>query len=1565
MRLWRFILVCILFDAFFEPCLFAQNAGENPPPALYLRNSAHSFSVDAARGDSQEVIISRGDTVLARSMAPQNDMVRAIVQFRNEPLSRIQHSPGKPGAEQIRSALSLIQSEHVSFKSDLARIESSVPHQPNPAGVSSGVTFEYAVAINGCAVTTHRPVLRELQSLPYVSQVSEDFAVSVIDSASDAVIGATTFWGAYSTHGEGIDIGIIDTGIDYLHEALGGSSFPNSKVVGGYNFIKNSADPMDDHGHGTHVAGIVAGYGPPPVNLRGVAYNARLWAFKVLDSLGRGLASTVIAGIERALDPDNDPLTPTPIKVINLSLGGSGTPDDPLSQAIDNAAASGMICAVAAGNSGTYQSILSPGCARGALTAGASTNGPTMANFSSRGPTDLTFDIKPDVVAPGQLITSAKLGGGYIAESGTSMATPHVAGAAALLKQLHPTWGAPRIKAAIMEGARDLSYDIWTQGCGRLDIMKAAQESTQIAPAMLSFGLDDLFQSTWTQNRTLTVYNSKTAADTVQFLPLSTLPGGVTFAFNPQILIIPANDSASTEVTFAVDNAACPYPNANPSSYSGGVLALTASQDSVVIPFAFVKSRMLSLKFDQQPSLILVHNGRRTPSFSASPNVGPGDSTIILVPPDTFDVVALFNLDSMIVIRERIPVAGLTSLKINSTDATNEVTIHPLDTAGNSLAVNGLGVESVIHMASGFGFIIVGSMGRPQHWFSSVSSAYSYFCALVPGLYATGGQLYDFSFLMNNGISSSVTLQNDPAHFKRVNYQFFVPPPATTLYVSSLFYQSPLYSGSWDIGGYIGTISSPFRLTAWYAPSPSGSNFWYPHHWIATDYASIFTHPLYNTGFIEASEPDTMKYFWSPSDFVPQSPKIASTQKTFFEHVGFEIPVWVGDASTYFQQLTLRTRRESYFMSSLGEHSSVNLGYSLSSGGTIVASGGIGNNVLADNIKSFQLPDKTYELTVWDDAYRIGAMYGHARARIAATAGPYHAVPRLQNLQFLHSGTFADTLPVNEVRLVPHADSGLAGVSIAMRSLHDSAWTLLPPAVNDTVYSVSLPDTLKAGYYTLRMVLADSISDTLDYLIEPALTMPGIYITSRNQSFDTVEVGCRQSQKIGIHNLQISGNVTIQSIIPDIPDFVVSPSISRSLAPAESIGFSIQFKPLSPGEKKGHIIISYAGGHPPDTIAASGVGLATGAIPFTTQLDTGWQLISAPVEPPCPIITNGLFAYRGSYFPADTLQPGKGYWKKLTTPTLAYLGLPFSADTIELAAGWNLIGSSSVPFNAALVMTIPDTLIRSPFYAYTPSGYQMADTLKPGHGYWVKVNRSGKLLTGGVSVPPQALRQYDLPQHVSVLTIADSANHVRELYVRTDQDRAGDGLSFDLPPRPPEGAFDVRFGTDRFLEEVADGESKSIPIIISSSHYPVRIAWQPNRPGVLASLRIGPEEITMEGADSVRITGPVGSLMLRVRRVAAIPTQFRLEQNYPNPFNPVATIRFDLPVKSRVTLRIFDILGRQVATLADGIFEAGYQSVNWDASAFSSGIYFCRLEAAGIADPNRTYSAVKKMVYLR
>ncbi|MFF2845201.1 S8 family serine peptidase [Streptomyces sp. NPDC058001] len=300
-------------------------------------------------------------------------------------------------------------------------------------------------------------------------------------------IGAPAAW-AKDFDGKGVTIAVLDTGVDATHPDL------KNQVVGEKNFSV-SADAKDRYGHGTHVASIAAGTGAKSGGkYKGVAPGAKLLNGKVLSDDGYGEDSNIIAGMEWAAEQNAD--------VVNLSLGGPDSPEvDPLEAVVNKLSAEkGILFAIAAGNEGP-QSIGSPGSADAALTVGAVDKKDKLADFSSTGPRVGDGAVKPDVTAPGVSITAAAAPGslieqevgqnppGYLTIDGTSMATPHVAGAAAILKQKHPDWKYTELKGALTGTTKDGGYTPFEQGSGRIQVDKALDQTVIADPVSVSFGV--------------------------------------------------------------------------------------------------------------------------------------------------------------------------------------------------------------------------------------------------------------------------------------------------------------------------------------------------------------------------------------------------------------------------------------------------------------------------------------------------------------------------------------------------------------------------------------------------------------------------------------------------------------------------------------------------------------------------------------------------------------------------------------------------------------------------------------------------------------------------------------------------------------------------------------------------------------------------------------------------------------------------------------------------------------------------------------------------------------------
>jgi subtilisin family serine protease len=471
--------------------------------------------------------------------------------------------------------------------------------------VSLKVQRSFRFLLNGLAISLPGDDVARLATLPGVKAVLPDRRVSLELVDSVPLIGANQAWQLLDADdqpvtGRGIRVALIDTGVDYTHPDLGGCFGPGCKVVDGYDLYNNDSDPRDDNGHGTHCAGIVAANG----SLKGVAPDVSLYAFKVLSSAGTGSISVIIAGMERAADLDQDPATIDPVDIINMSLGIPGAPDDPWALAVDTAAGQGIVVAVSAGNSGPdYTSLESPGLAQRSLSVGAADKLDQIAPFSSRGPIP-GFDgwLKPDILAPGVAITSTYLGGLYASASGTSMAAPHVAGAAALVKQLHPTWTPDQIKSNLLNTALDLGLDVHTQGAGRLRVDRAVLAPGLVLPASISFGTVDISQPLWSDTRLLWLEN---ITETERYYSLSAetrLPDSVNVSIEPANMTLLPGEKRRFSVVLAVETLRTP-PDLERNE---GWIRVQQEEDILAVPFAFQMPPIFSesrlLPFDLQTS---------------------------------------------------------------------------------------------------------------------------------------------------------------------------------------------------------------------------------------------------------------------------------------------------------------------------------------------------------------------------------------------------------------------------------------------------------------------------------------------------------------------------------------------------------------------------------------------------------------------------------------------------------------------------------------------------------------------------------------------------------------------------------------------------------------------------------------------------------------------------------------------------------------------------------------------------------------------------------------------------
>lgn len=372
--------------------------------------------------------------------------------------------------------------------------------------IGGRIIHNYGLLRNRIVVEVPAGKTERLRELPRFKSYKQDRRVRALLEDSAYQIKADYAWDNAIT-GQGVAVCVVDTGIDYTHPDL------QNKVVAQYDFTTNSEDAMDDCGHGTHCAGIIASQG---MQFRGVSYDVALMGAKVLDSSGNGYASDVILGINWCVEQGAD--------VISLSLGEglySDTCDyDDMAQAVNEAVEAGVVVVCAAGNDGTSNAMVSPACASKTIAVGAVDKIDNIASYSDGG-------MELDLVAPGgdylggthypEIVSAYSTevannplyclywlaeqcydnylvveGMRYIRAVGTSMATPHVAGAAALLLEENQYLTPSDVKLVLEQNADDLGPPGWDNvyGWGRVNIKKAL-ENMPAEPAELTVDITE------------------------------------------------------------------------------------------------------------------------------------------------------------------------------------------------------------------------------------------------------------------------------------------------------------------------------------------------------------------------------------------------------------------------------------------------------------------------------------------------------------------------------------------------------------------------------------------------------------------------------------------------------------------------------------------------------------------------------------------------------------------------------------------------------------------------------------------------------------------------------------------------------------------------------------------------------------------------------------------------------------------------------------------------------------------------------------------------------------------
>ena len=370
------------------------------------------------------------------------------------------------------------------------------------------------------------------------------------------------------------------------------------------------------------------------------------------------------------------------------------------------------------------------------------------------------------------------------------------------------------------------------------------------------------------------------------------------------------------------------------------------------------------------------------------------------------------------------------------------------------------------------------------------------------------------------------------------------------------------------------------------------------------------------------------------------------------------------------------------------------------------------------------------------------------------------------------------------------------------------------------------------------------------------------------------------------------------------------------------------------------------------------------AFQLSVSYTNGWNMASVPGQNPDGMGVNiwwayrdplaNVFVYAGGYQAISETTPGTGYWMKHSGDRTYNTGDEWPAGGINIVphnsinanAGWNLIGGYE--YNAAVsgITTTPSGLQSSAVYGYS-GGYQVVDYLIPGHGYWIKLSAPGL-----INLPVSLEKNYSddiIKKDWGKIILTDALGKCFILYSIKENANLD---YYELPPLPPAGMFDIRYGNGRFVEDLNSG-IKSIemngvtyPLTVRVENTELRIQDETGK--ILNSLIKSGEEITISSSlTKLLVSGEI------------MPDKYSLEQNYPNPFNPSTKIEFSLLEDvNNAALTIYNALGQKVLELVNSKLEAGRYSYVWDANDAATGLYIYELRTDN-------FVSVKKMILMK
>ena len=310
-------------------------------------------------------------------------------------------------------------------------------------------------------------------------------------------------------------------------------------------------------------------------------------------------------------------------------------------------------------------------------------------------------------------------------------------------------------------------------------------------------------------------------------------------------------------------------------------------------------------------------------------------------------------------------------------------------------------------------------------------------------------------------------------------------------------------------------------------------------------------------------------------------------------------------------------------------------------------------------------------------------------------------------------------------------------------------------------------------------------------------------------------------------------------------------------------------------------------------------------------------------------VNNTLFSFGEGYSLETNLVEGTGYWLRFDGyGSNSLIGDDFEEITVTLSEDWNMISGVSEPANVNSISDPYGLIIPNTIYSFG-EGYELADVIEPGLGYWIRSYGEGNITISSNAGSGKS-------KFINRLTDANSISfNGQTLYfgVEIPQEEI---LSYSLPPKPPAGAFDVRYTGD--WKTVFNGGA----IEVMNNSHELQIDYKIHQDAWVLKNQLSGEEYLLTNSGSIEIIGDAERFSL-MKQTGTLPEKYTLAQNYPNPFNPVTAISYSVPISGPISLKVYDLLGAEVSTVVDKIQDAGFYTAQFDGSHLSSGVYFYRL----------------------